>query len=208
MSAPLSLDHLAVAAPTLAAGRAHVEAALGLAPGPGGRHARYATHNLLLGLGAAEYLEVIATDPEAPAPGRARWFGLDQPPAMPMLRGWVCRTRDLDALLPHLPGAPEVVSLSRGALSWRMALSRDGALPFGGCFPLVIDWGDSAHPARTLPDPGARLRHLALRHPDAAALRAALAPLLDDARVSVETGEAPELTAEIALSGGGMARLA
>jgi hypothetical protein len=33
------------------------------------------------------YLEIIATDPEAPAPGRPRWFGLDQPALREAVRG-------------------------------------------------------------------------------------------------------------------------
>jgi hypothetical protein len=37
------------------------------------------THNRLLKLGAGRFLEVIAIDPEAPAPGRRRWFDLDAP---------------------------------------------------------------------------------------------------------------------------------
>ena len=75
------LDHLVIAAHTLEQGVAWCEATLGVVPGPGGRHALFGTHNRLLRIDrpgfANSYLEVIAVDPEAPSPGRARWFGLD-----------------------------------------------------------------------------------------------------------------------------------
>lgn len=36
------------------------------------------THNLMLRLGDSSYLEIIAINPAAPAPGRPRWFALDR----------------------------------------------------------------------------------------------------------------------------------
>ena len=65
----MRLDHLAVAAESLGVGRAVVEDQLGLRLQDGGRHAHFGTHNLLLGLEDGLYLEVIAVDPDAPAPG-------------------------------------------------------------------------------------------------------------------------------------------
>ena len=77
MPANLQFDHLVVPCARLAEGVAHVEAMLGVKMAPGGKHAVMGTHNALLGLGAI-YLEVIAADPDAPAPGRPRWFNLDE----------------------------------------------------------------------------------------------------------------------------------
>ena len=68
-----------------------------------------------------------------------------------------------------------------------MAIPADGKLPFDGMFPSLIQW-DSPHPAPAIPDGGARLVALTLSHPDAGALRAALAPFLDDTRVEVVEG--------------------
>ena len=61
------LDHLVVVASTLEAGAQFVEQALGVAPSPGRRHPHMGTHNLLLSLGPAAYLEVAAIDRIRPA---------------------------------------------------------------------------------------------------------------------------------------------
>ncbi len=47
-------------------------ATLGIAPGPGGVHPFMGTHNRLLRLGPRLYLELIAIDPDAPAPAQPR----------------------------------------------------------------------------------------------------------------------------------------
>jgi hypothetical protein len=71
------IDHITITAPTLAAGITFVREALGVEPQPGGEHPRMGTHNRLLRLGEARFLEVIAIDLVAPGPGRPRWFALD-----------------------------------------------------------------------------------------------------------------------------------
>ena len=64
------IDHLIVACGDLGQGAAWLEARLGEAPQLGGKHALMGTHNMLLRLGARIYLELIAIDPDAPAPQR------------------------------------------------------------------------------------------------------------------------------------------
>ncbi|MCC5982852.1 MAG: VOC family protein [Rhodobacteraceae bacterium] len=183
------LDHLAIAAETLDAGVAAVEAALGMALHPGGRHARMGTHNRLLSLGPAEYLEVIAIDPDAPAPDHPRWFDLDRFTGRPRPQTWIARCDDLQAALALAPeGAGRPLDFARDDLRWRMAVPADGRLPFDSLFPALIAWQGARHAAARLPDTGARLEALVLRHPQADALRAALGPLMNDARVSVSTG--------------------
>ena len=71
------LDHIAVIAPSLAAGIAYVHDVLGVEPPKGGAHPQMGTHNHLLRLGEDVFLEVIAVDPDAPQPAHRRWFGLD-----------------------------------------------------------------------------------------------------------------------------------
>ncbi|MDO9640083.1 MAG: VOC family protein [Pseudotabrizicola sp.] len=182
----LRFDHLAVSCTALDEGAAWAEDALGLPLVAGGQHPHMGTHNRLLRLGDA-YLEVIAIDPAAPAPGWPRWFGLDGFAGVPRLTNWVVACDDLDAALAQAPdGAGVAVDLARGDLRWRMGVPGDGQLPFGGAFPALIQW-QGPHPAPRLPDSGARLARLVITHPDAAGLRVALAGLADP-RVVVEAG--------------------
>ncbi|MFP4449956.1 MAG: VOC family protein [Rhodosalinus sp.] len=190
----MEIDHLAVAGGTLEAAAAHVEAALGVGLSPGGRHARFGTWNRLLSLGSAEYLETIAVDPAAPAPGVPRWFGLDGFAGGPRLQAWIARVADLDAAIEVLPEAGRAVALDRGDLRWRMAVPAAGALPWNGVFPALIEWQGPAHPA-------SRLAALEVRHPEAARLAARLAPHLSDPRVRFVEGAAG-LLAEIATPAG------
>ena len=191
-----TVDHLAVTAAELGQGEALVARALGTGLQAGGKHAAMGTHNRLLGLGLDLYLEVIAPDPEAGPPGRPRWFGLDRPPVPARLGAWVMAVNDLDAALALAPaGAGHPLALARGDLSWRMAVPPGGMLPFDGVFPALIQWEGAAHPARRLEDSGCRLHSLRLCHPRAEELSAALAPFLQDARVTVAHAAAPGLAA-------------
>ncbi len=188
-----AFDHFAISAATLDAGRTYVERRLGAVLLPGGRHDLMGTHNLLAGLGAGEYLEVIAIDPDAAPPHRPRWFDLDRREGPPRLSNWILRTDDIAALVARHPDAGTPVALSRGAFRWRMAIPDDGILPFDGCFPAIIQW-DSAAPDFAGSD--RRLTRLALSHPGGARLAAVLAEILDDPRIEVTTG-APSLAAHI-----------
>lgn len=183
----LRLDHLAVSARTLEDGAAWVETALGVPLAGGGKHPHMGTHNRLLSLGDL-YLEVIAIDPQAPAPTHPRWFNLDHFQGPPRLTNWICRTDDLDAALASAPpGAGTATDLARGDYRWRFAVPATGRLPFDDCFPALIQWQGDLHPARTLRDHGIRLARLEITHPEAPALQAALASLADP-RLQVRLG--------------------
>jgi hypothetical protein len=195
----LNFDHLAIGAGTLEEGVEAVETALRVALEPGGEHPAMGTHNRLLSLGPGEYLEVIAIDPAAPAPGHPRWFALDDFKGPPRPRAWIARCRALMQALAHAPeGAGQPHALTRGAYEWDMAIPETGLLPYGGLFPALIAWRGAAHPADALPDRGIRLRRLVLSHPEAAELRAALAPLIEDDRLAVTLGAEPTIAAEFA----------
>lgn len=195
----LRIDHLAVVAGSLDEGCAWVEATLGLPLVAGGKHPHMGTHNRLLRLGDL-YLEVIAIDPDAPAPAWPRWFGLDAFDGPPRLAHWVAACDDLDASLAAAPpDAGRAVDLARGDLRWRMGLTDTGQLPFDGLFPALIQW-QGPHPAARLPDSGARLAGLDLAHPDAGALRRALSDLTDP-RLRLVTGT-PALCARIDTAAG------
>lgn len=166
----LELDHLAVSAETLAEGVEAVEAALGVPLAAGGEHPLMGTHNRLLGLGPV-YLEVIAINPDAPAPAHPRWFDLDHFAGAPRLTNWICRTSDLGQAIAASPeGVGEPVALSRGDLSWEMAVPADGRLPFDGAYPALIQWHGPVHPAQRLEDLGCRLISLEIGYPQAEVL--------------------------------------
>lgn len=206
----LTLDHLVVVAPDLAEGVAHVRSCLGLDMPEGGRHSEMGTRNHLLRLGASTFLEVIAVDPEAAPPPRARWFGLGDAArvraeweAGRRLRGFVARTNDIDTLLaahPDLLGA--AATLTRGTLSWRFGLRPDGTWPADGAAPYVMDWGDRPHPAGTMPDFGAHLDDFSLTHPEPEAVAALHADLGLTDPPRIEPGPAPRWTARIATPSG------
>lgn len=171
----VQVDHLVVAAATLADGVAWCEGTLGVTPAPGGRHALMGTHNRLVKIASEAfpdaYLEVIAIDPEAPPPGRARWFGLDtlDLAAGPRLVHMVARSTMLDMHRWGLitvglqPGDPVGASreTAHGTLAWQILLRDDGTLPCGGALPTLIQWS-GRHPAQDLPEAGVALQSLAL----------------------------------------------
>jgi len=111
--AAITFDHLVVSARTLGEGVAWIEERTGVPMGPGGKHAAMSTHNRLLSLGPGRFLEVIAIDPEAPPPGRARWFELDRAETAarlargPTLVHWVARADDVEAAIPATAIHPE-----------------------------------------------------------------------------------------------------
>lgn len=185
----LELDHIAVAGSSLAAASDHVVQALGVAVQPGGEHPIFHTHNTLMGLEDGLYLEAIAINSAAPDPDRARWFDLDRFSGPARLTNWICRCTDLDAALAALPeGFGEPVDLERGDLRWRMAVPRDGVLPFDNCAPALIEWQGTAHPVQRLDASGCRLTALRVYHPAAERLGQMLAPILTDPRVAFVTG--------------------
>ncbi len=172
-----ALDHLVIAARTLDEGVAWCGATLGVVPGPGGRHALMGTHNRVLPIGCAAYpaayAEIIAIDPAAPEPGRARWFDLDTRLMRECLAGgpsivhWVMRCDDIDILCDRWRSAGidrgEVVEAQRdtpeGMLRWRITVRKDGARLFDGALPTLIEWGDR-HPAQGMVDAGVQLCRL------------------------------------------------
>ena len=195
------LDHLVVTAPTLAQGRDAIEAGLGVRLEPGGEHPRMGTHNALLRLGDALYLEVIAVDPTATPPSRPRWFGLDAAPERTCLGGWVARAQDLDATLKAATeplGAVE--RMTRGALAWRIAVPDDGQWPLGGVGPALIEWPAGVHPAADLPNAGCALVSLELRHPEPARvdrLLTSLSLLENGVSVAVLEAAVPRVVAHL-----------
>lgn len=203
------LDHLVVAAASLDEGVAWCERVLGAAPTPGGKHALMSTHNRLLRLDGSDdaYLEIIAIDPQAPPPGRARWFGLDGPALQAALRAtgprlvhWVARTNHLDMHRFGLVAAgfdPGVTRAAEretphGTLRWRITVPDDGRLRCAGALPTLIEW-QGAHPAPALPPSGVALQSLTVR-----GLPPKAADVLQPFQASLDDGPGPALTARLA----------
>lgn len=181
-------DHLVLAAHDLDAGAAWLEERLGVTLAPGGRHARMGTHNRLLGLGDSFYLELIAIDPQAVAPGRRRWFALDRSPASerPRLIHWVARSDDIardEAGCTEALG--EILPMERGDYRWRISVPADGHLPGDGLVPTLIQWDVPFHPAGRLPESGCRLMKLEGFHPQPERIRAALDALRLASRLDI-----------------------
>ena len=207
----LTLDHLSIIAPSLQEGVAHVRDCLGIDMPYGRVHPDMGTHNHLLRLGADVYLEVIAIDPAAAAPAQARWFGLDDRGAVQAawksghrLRGWVARTQHMGAVLAqhgHLLGRR--TELSAGAAPpYFFAIPPDGALPFAGVAPSVIDRGQRPPPIASMPDLGARLHRFTIEHPDPGMVEALYASLGIENAPRVERGDTWRYRAEIQTPGG------
>jgi hypothetical protein len=174
------IDHLVVVADTLEQGSHWCEATLGATPVAGGRHALMGTHNRLLAIGSERfpdsYLEVIAIDPEAPAPNRPRWFAMDDPALReaardtPRLVHAAARTAMIEMVRWGLincglnPGVPIAAQrdTSAGLLKWRITVRDDGLTECAGALPTLIEW-QSSHPCDRLPRSAAALRELTLR---------------------------------------------
>ncbi len=201
----MDLDHLTVIAPSLGEGVAHVRDCLGLDVPFGTRHLYMGTHNHRLQLGGSVYLEIVAFDPEGVAPGRARWFGLDDGArvraeweAGRRLRGWVARTTRMRAVLAAHPGLfGAEVALPPEAPEFRFAIPEDGGLPRGGAVPSLIDHRGVPTSMAEIPDLGARLVSLTLAHPEAAAIAALYRELEIGGAPSVVPGPELRYSAEI-----------
>ena len=153
-----ALDHLVVAATTLADGIDYIAEITGVVPQPGGKHVAMGTHNALVRLAEKVFLEIIAIDPAGKKPARPRWFELDnialqsELTERPRLIHWVARTTDIERAVARCPiplGA--VHPMSRGEYRWRITIPDDGALPGKGVVPTLIQWDVAKHPADSLP---------------------------------------------------------
>jgi hypothetical protein len=203
------LDHIVIAATTLDEGRAWARDVLGVEPSGGGKHAAISTHNTLIGLNASHYLEIIANDPDAPAPTVPRWFGLDTSAVKsmiangPRLVAWVARASGASDAIEQfaaLPGNPANVvrPAQRGNFRWRFAFTPDGALPGGGALPHLIQWDVPIRPWERLLDVGASLSSLLVADPQPESLAAKLGMLkFADAKVQVAQSTGAQLLATL-----------
>jgi hypothetical protein len=125
--------------------------------------------NLLTGRGDVLFLEIIAPNPDAPAPAGPRWFALDslRPDSKPALCTWVARKSNIRATASACSEAlGSMEPMSPGALNWLITIAAHGALPLNGIAPAFIEWKTDIHPAAKLQDHGLSLVRLELFHPE------------------------------------------
>jgi hypothetical protein len=200
LSTALRVDHLVYAAPALDPAVAGLEDLLGVRAVPGGRHPGEGTRNALIPLRPEAYLEIVAPDPDQPAPRKPRWFGIDGLVA-PRLAAWAAKGTGLDQLVARAARAGLTLGRVRegsrqrpdGAiLTWQLtdppATVADGVVPF------FIDWGSSAHPSGAAPRE-IELVSLRAEHPEGDRIAAAL--LRVGMSFEIEVGPAPALIATL-----------
>ena len=205
----LTLDHLTVIAPTLIEGVEHVHDCLGIEVPFGTRHHYMGTHNYRLQLGEKVYLEIVALDPDGINPGRARWFGVDDPSQVRedweqghRLRGWVAATTSIEEFVAHHPEFGEVVSLPFNEPEFAFAIPANGSLPLGGVLPSLIDHRDDATRMSDIPDLGARLISFVLQHPEPKEISATYYGLEIDRPPKIRAGAVFRYEAEIEMPDG------
>jgi hypothetical protein len=171
----------------------------------GGRHTGLGTHNALLELGPATYLEIIAADPGQPQPSMPRPFGIDGLSRSGLV-GWALACADIDATVARArrngydPGGVtdgQRTGPTGTVLCWRMTTSpaADGLVPF------LISWGDTEHPASSAPH-GLTLESFHLEHPDPPSVAPLLAALGAD--VEIRPAASAALAARLRGPHGGM----
>ena len=198
------IDHFAIGANNLELGISFLQEQLGVEIPRGGKHPAMSTHNCLAQSGNSSFIELISIDPEAPDPGRVRWFTLDDPKTQariaeaPKALCWVVNTDDLEAVIAASPvDLGEVLELSRGDLSWKLTVPKDGSLVEGGLLPAFIEWSREPHPSSGMQDIGVELKTVRLTHPDPEKLTAMLTALSVEHLVKVVAGKEAGLSFDV-----------
>jgi len=193
------VDHLIYATPDLERTVEWFQQRLGVEATLGGSSPDRGTHNALIAVGPATYLEIVAPDPRQQNPPHPPWWlhGLEKP----HLVQWAVKGTDLEHVrtMAVQRGIPlgEVLSGSRQRpdgvlLTWRFTSPRQPVAE--GIVPFFIDWGLSPHPA-TSSVKGVQLIALRAEHPDHRRVQGMLHQLGID--LAVTRGSRPALIATI-----------
>lgn len=194
-----NIDHLIFVAPTLESGIDVIENLLDVRPVLGGQHQGRGTHNALLALGNI-YFEIIAPDPTQPEVPKPLWMKTDQA-TQPQLWTWAAGNSDLFALekIANENQIPlgKIKSGNRtqpngNILKWQLTEpileNQNGIMPF------FLNWGNTIHPSKTLPQAGKVLEFKAI-HPTPELIKNQLGKLGVD--LIVEKGSRIQLEATI-----------
>ena len=190
------IDHFAIGADTLEQGVEAMKSALGVEVPRGSKHDAMSTHNCVMQAGNESFIELLAIDPDAPAPGRVRWFSLDDTTTQARLKQrpralcWVVNTDDLDAVIAASPiDLGEIVDFQRGDRTWRLTVPRDGHLPEGGLLPAFIEWSPGPHPSTGQQDLGVRLKEVRIITPDPTRMQSLFEALHIEHLATISEGE-------------------
>lgn len=194
------VDHLVLAVPVFENGVRQIGERLGVEPVPGGQHPVYGTRNALVALGDTCYLEIIGPDPRILERQEVHVFGIHELPG-PRLVTWVANAHGLEELTSKArKEGVDLGTVSQGSrhrpdgveLTW--SFTDPLAARNGGVLPFFIDWGDTEHPAKSLPRE-CELLELGLHHPHADNARQRLRAIGID--MPVMPAEEPHITARI-----------
>lgn len=167
------IDHIAYAVPNLEKSCKDLEEKLGCKVVIGGRHLNNGTHNALINLGNEIYLELLAIDEENKEIKSPRWMGVDII-TEPRVTRWAIKSDNLGAELATLKEYNEGLAQSfegsrkkqdGSTLKWHMALPLPS--PEIELAPFAVDWKDSIHPTKSLPDE-CELLSIEFKHPNPA----------------------------------------
>jgi hypothetical protein len=194
------IDHLVLATPDLDEGIRYIEELSGAEAVPGGHHPVYGTRSALVSLSSSSYLEIIGPDEKIADPREVRLFGIHELEG-PRLVTWAAKASNLEQLVDE--ARKEMVDLGSATLgsrrrpdgaelSWKF--TDPLAARNGGVLPFFIDWGDTEHPAASLPS-SCELLEIFLHHPHADDVRQRLNAVGLD--MPVEHAESPRVGARL-----------
>lgn len=181
-----ALDHVLIGAPTLEAGIDWFEERTGVRAARGGAHPGLGTWNAVASLGPAQYVEIIAPDPDQPGeetfyvPGLRDFHG-------PRIATWAASADNLvsrfssnlpDGIVCEPPRRGSRVRPDGTRLAWSLAFPKDAICRnFDGMLPFFIEWGAGCpHPGLSAPS-ALKLLSMSIAHPAPAALNDALRAL-------------------------------
>jgi len=167
------IDHIVIGTSDLISGTSVMENKLSHKFSPGGEHKIMGTHNNLLKLQSAIYLEIIANNPNADKPSRPRWFSLDENNIIKKIKNapralcWVLEVENIEDTVKKCGYNPgEILQLSRNGMNWKVTVPVDGKLIENGILPILIEWNKFQHPTKKLSNSKVSLNKLCLYHPE------------------------------------------
>jgi hypothetical protein len=194
-------DHAVYAGPSLDAMIDELEGLTGIRAAHGGAHEGLGTHNALLGLGEAQYLELLAPMPAAKDAERSGFAAVLGALPRPRLFMWAVRVQGIDGFVERCTAAGlavgSVASMSRtppGAAEQHWKLTTGGADVYGSVLPFAIEWSPPGHPSAGLA-PGCTVASFRAEHPEPERMRDALQTI--GFPLPVDAGAEPGLILEI-----------